>query len=290
MIVDAHLHSAAQIGGGYVREGGRYGMALKPDGAFRMLPPSFDPTACPPEMALHFMDWIGIDHAFLIQGMYYGWLNEERVYACLKWPDRFTGFALVRPDDLASANTLNRLLDAGLGGLGEIEVALFQRLFPGFRLRSEVAWKWWEICSLRDVLVTLHLSDGMADVNDVLWMVEEFSRLRVIIAHLGLPPGEGWKEQVRLGKHPRIFIEMSALPGQFEAEGYPYPSGQGALAWAVAEIGAEKILWGSDFPGILPFCTYRQTLDLVRMHCNFLTESDRQGILGENAARLILRA
>lgn len=287
MIIDAHFHSANEIGGGYVHKSGRYGLAEKPDGQFRMLPPCFDPTACPPEMALQFMDWIGVDHAFLIQGMYYGWHNEERIYACLKWADRFTGFGLVRPDDINSADTLKRVLDAGLRGIGEIEVAIFKRLFPGFQLLSEQTRSWWNLCNERKLLVMFHLTEGTVDLPDILQMIEEYESLRIIIAHLGLPPGDGWEQQVRLAKHPRIYVEMSALPGQFQLEGYPYPQAQTALAWAVAEVGAEKILWGSDFPGILPFCTYQQTLDLVRMHCSFLKQDDREAILGGNAMRLI---
>lgn len=285
MIVDAHIHSANRIEGGFVREAGRYGMAVKPGGLFRMLPPSFDPTACPPELTLEYMDWIGVDHAILIQGMFYGWHNQERVYARLKWPDRFTAFALPRPDDPRSAENLERWLDAGLQGVGEIEVGIFKQLFPSFELLESPARQWWEICDARHLPVMFHLSDGAGDVNVVLQIVNEFPHLRVIIAHLGLPPLEGWKDQVKLAHHPRIMLELSALPGQFSAEDYPYPGAQQALQWAVAEVSAEKIMWGSDFPGILPFCTYRQTLDLVRRGCDFLSPTERNAILGGNAER-----
>jgi len=83
MIVDAHLHSATHIGGAHVRTAGRYGVVTGPAGEFQLLPPCFDPSACPPEMTLRFMDWVGIDHALLIQGLYYGWHNgrESRCVA-----------------------------------------------------------------------------------------------------------------------------------------------------------------------------------------------------------------
>jgi len=114
--------------------------------------------------------------------------------------------ALVRPDDPQSTASLERAFDAGLRGIGEIEVAIFKSLFPGFGLCSAVAREWWEVCDRRRAPVILHLSEGVAEVGDVLHMVEEYDRLQVIIAHLGLAPADGWKEQVRLGKHPRIFI------------------------------------------------------------------------------------
>ncbi len=33
-------------------------------------------------------------------------------------------------------------------------------------------------------------------------------------------------------------------------------------------------------------CTYRQNLDLVRLHTDFMTEDDRKLVMGDNLARL----
>ena len=68
---------------------------------------------------------------------------------------------------------------------------------------------------------------------------------------------------------------------------YPYREGQQMLrAWR-DEVGAEKLLWGSDMPycdGM--WCTYRQALDHIRLHCHFLSTEEQALILGGNAARM----
>ena len=51
-------------------------------------------------------------------------------------------------------------------------------------------------------------------------------------------------------------------------------------------FGAGKLVWGSDMPNVERFCTYKQSLDYVRRYCDFLTLSEKDLILGDNAARL----
>jgi predicted TIM-barrel fold metal-dependent hydrolase len=51
-------------------------------------------------------------------------------------------------------------------------------------------------------------------------------------------------------------------------------------------FGAGKLVWGSDMPNLERFCTYRQCVDYVRKHCPFLTASEKDAVLGGNAAQL----
>ena len=55
---------------------------------------------------------------------------------------------------------------------------------------------------------------------------------------------------------------------------------------AVGAIGADKIMWGSDYPRTMLDFTYHQSLDWLRDGCEFLTDKEKSAILGGNAARL----
>jgi len=44
-------------------------------------------------------------------------------------------------------------------------------------------------------------------------------------------------------------------------------------------------MWGSNYPGILMNCSYRETLDLIREECDFLSTQEKKMILGETAPR-----
>jgi len=45
-------------------------------------------------------------------------------------------------------------------------------------------------------------------------------------------------------------------------------------------------LWGSDMPFGSFWCTYKQALDHINLHFDFLTQKEKDLILGGNAERI----
>ena len=46
-------------------------------------------------------------------------------------------------------------------------------------------------------------------------------------------------------------------------------------------------MWGSDWPMVGRYCTYKQALNQYKLHCDFLSDSERADILGNTAARIM---
>ena len=46
-------------------------------------------------------------------------------------------------------------------------------------------------------------------------------------------------------------------------------------------------MWGTDMPMVARFCTYRQSMDQFRVHCDFLSDGERADILGGTVARVM---
>jgi predicted TIM-barrel fold metal-dependent hydrolase len=67
---------------------------------------------------------------------------------------------------------------------------------------------------------------------------------------------------------------------------YPYPQAQELIRHLRDLFGASKLIWGSDMPNVERFCTYRQSLDYVQSYCRFLAPSEKDAVLGKNAAEL----
>ena len=65
---------------------------------------------------------------------------------------------------------------------------------------------------------------------------------------------------------------------------YPYPEAQALIASMRDQLGAERLVWGSDMPNVERFCTYKQSLDYVRRYCPFLTAREKDLILGDTCA------
>ncbi|MFL5074409.1 MAG: amidohydrolase family protein [Microvirga sp.] len=68
---------------------------------------------------------------------------------------------------------------------------------------------------------------------------------------------------------------------------YPYSEAQELIRGMRDLFGAGKLVWGSDMPNVERFCTYTQSLDYVRRYCPFLSASEKDEVLGRNAAELI---
>jgi predicted TIM-barrel fold metal-dependent hydrolase len=69
---------------------------------------------------------------------------------------------------------------------------------------------------------------------------------------------------------------------------YPYPEAQALISQMRGLFGASKLVWGSDMPNVERFCTYRQCVDYVRKHCSFLSASEKDAVMGGNAAQLLV--
>src|SRR5258706_15136743 len=97
MIVDAHVHifdaMRGRIGSGLVEPltGGKVRMGNGQ--AIQFLPPIADEVRFTPEMLLEFMDLAGVDRAVLLQGPFYGDMNEYVLQAVRRWPRRLIGAA-----------------------------------------------------------------------------------------------------------------------------------------------------------------------------------------------------
>ena len=68
---------------------------------------------------------------------------------------------------------------------------------------------------------------------------------------------------------------------------FPYPESQILFQRIFEAFGASRLFWGSDFPASRDFLTYGQSLDVLREHCDFMSDSEMNRILGENLNELL---
>jgi predicted TIM-barrel fold metal-dependent hydrolase len=288
-IVDAHVHVyPAQVAAdpaAWGRARGETGWAdcVAPEGR-RSIQGWADPDALIADM-----DEAGVD-ACVMLGWYWerqetcdlqnGWYSEW----IRRHPGRLMGFAAVQPAaGPRSIDGLKRALDSGLCGVGE---SLPQA--QGFALDDPLWRRVVETAVIRRVPITLHATDPEAGpaagpktpLGAYVRLAREYPEATLILAHWGgglalrgLPEGEQLPAN--------IYFDTAASPLLCEI---------GAFRRAVDRVGAERILYGSDYPLILyPRETRRPGFK------RFLGEIDRAGlgageraaILGSNIRRLL---
>lgn len=303
MIIDAHAHIFPAVNGrisaGKTRSAGYGKMTAGESQTVRVLPPCAAETAFPPEVLLEYMDWAGVQKTVLLQGTFYGECNRYAADAIRKWPDRLLGQAFLDPWDHPGCQAMFQQAVDELGFHG-IKLELSEAtglsgLHPNSRL-DEPGLSWlWDALSLRGLLLTLDLGaiGSLSYQTDaVRSLISRYSDLRIVIAHLGQPnptmendahQQNQWREQVALACHENVYLDTAALPAYLQDEGYPFPSAKRYLETAVDIVGPDKILWGTDIPGLLTVATYPQLVRLAHEHTDFLSARDQAKILGINA-------
>ena len=86
-------------------------------------------------------------------------------------------------------------------------------------------------------------------------------------------------------EHPNVYIDTSTVPVYFHEE-YPWPASVEIIETCYRHVGPEKMMWASDYPGMLNHGTMRQLINLVETQCTHIPESHRQLILADNAREL----
>lgn len=116
--------------------------------------------------------------------------------------------------------------------------------------------------------------------------------LPIVIDHVakpvmqaGVPPEAAWLDgMARLAGHPRICCKLSGMATEFGA-GWRAAS-LAPFADAVLErFGADRVMWGSDWPVLELVGSYEQWYDAAETLARALDDDERAALFGRTAAR-----
>ena len=95
------------------------------------------------------------------------------------------------------------------------------------------------------------------------------------------------QEILTLLKLPNWHMELMLHLMNPDAEFPPYnPELREVVRTLTGEVGADRLMWGSDMPACERKVSYKQSMLLLQTQCDFLTPEERSAILGGNLARL----
>ena len=129
-------------------------------------------------------------------------------------------------------------------------------------------------------------------------VLDRFPDLNVIDAHVGgnlLHPShpeyvETPTELFPLLETGQFYLEVGYVLAyeDFQIWGpdslYPYPQHSKIIQEVYKRFGP-MMVWGSDLPWFYRTCTYQQNVDLVRLHTPYMTDKDRELVLGGNLSQ-----
>lgn len=125
-------------------------------------------------------------------------------------------------------------------------------------------------------------------------VAERFPSVKILCHHIGWvkagegPSGEGLRQVLESAKFPNIYIKLSGFAYATSINwNFPYTDTHYIVRAEYEHFGAQRMCWGSDYPVVRFFMTYRQALEAFRYHCNFISEADKEWILGRTLAAIL---
>ncbi len=192
--------------------------------------------------------------------------------------DRLIGFGCFDLSASEAAEEAERCLDAGMAGIGEL--ALYQSGFDEACLTRLLPVM--DLCRERSRPVLVHTNEPVGHsypgktpntLAQIYQLVSRFPHNIIILAHWGggLFFFNLLKKEVK-ERLKNVYFDTAASPFLYDS---------GIYRVAVQAVGADKILFGSDYP-LLSQGRYFTEMDAAG-----LSRSEREQICGTNAARLL---
>ena len=281
------------------------------DERYPMLPGRVPNVPGDVERLLSSMDEADIDGALIVQPIFHGFDHGYVNQAIKAHPDRFKGMALSNPQRMDAVDQLDRLVtDKGYSGVRFNPAMWVLGVIEHLDLTPEERSKHFETCAecqlqhMNDdagkgiyekagelgVPVGFMVSPKYFDqVDDLL---SEFPETPAIIDHFGGckvadgAPGSNvdFDALMALAKHPQLRIKVSGFVGPSDGA-MPHEDTWPMVKALLGAYGAERLMWGTDFPWIQSHGGYVDGTRIIGQIPG-VSDGDRAWLMGGTATSL----
>ncbi len=250
------------------------------------------------ERLLFEMDREGVDRAVLICARIdHNPANNEYVFeAARRWPDRIVQF----PDidsawspEYHTPGAADRLR-AAIDRWGIVGFTHYVNTENDGWLTSDEGMAFFSLAAEAGLIASIAATGAwMADIRAV---GAAFPTMPILLHHQGMaratagPDSEDLREVLACAGVPSISVKASGFYyGSAAPAEYPYQDQLALFRRIVAAFGPRRLTWGSDYPVCSwVACTFRQALDVVRIHCaDVLSPDDLAWVMGDTMGTLL---
>ena len=135
-------------------------------------------------------------------------------------------------------------------------------------------------------LPVMFLTDGRS--GELARVAERYPGLQLIADHMGVASdaikqgriSEGIAQTVSLAKYPNVSVKLSAAPN-YSAEAYPFRDFTPHLKQLFDAFGPRRCQWGTDMTNGYDKATYKQRVTHFTEELSFLSEEDKDWVMGK---------
>ncbi|KAL0385313.1 UNVERIFIED_CONTAM: hypothetical protein Sradi_2925600 [Sesamum radiatum] len=244
------------------------------------------------DFLLQCMGDAGVDGALIVQPINHKFDHSYVTSVLKQYPSKFIGCCLANP---AEDGTGIKLLEDLISKDGYRAVRFNPYLWPSGQLMTNAVGKaMFAKAGELGVAVGFMCMKGLdLHLSEIEELCTEFPSTVVLLDHLGFcKPPTNDEEQVflkllKLSRFPQVYVKFSAL-FRVSRHPYPYEDLSDILPKVVSSYGANRVMWGSDFPFVVPECGYKEAKEAVvqLVHRAKLSSSDLEWIMGRTVNQI----
>jgi predicted TIM-barrel fold metal-dependent hydrolase len=232
------------------------------------------------EKLLPLMNEAGVDRVVIVPPSWPGDHNDYALDAAKRYPDRFAVMGRIPLRNPKAADLLPKWREQP-GMLG-VRVT-FTRDSAAWLSDGTADWFW--PAAEKAGLPVMFLAPGsMAAFARI---AERHPRLALIIDHMAVSVdlakahklAEAIEQTVALAKYPNVSVKLSSAP-TYSLESYPFRDMTPHLRRCFDAFGPQRCYWGTDMTHSLAKATYRQRISHFTEELPFLSQQDKDWIMG----------
>ncbi|KAL6983963.1 hypothetical protein U1Q18_017336 [Sarracenia purpurea var. burkii] len=238
----------------------------------------------------------GVDGALIVQPINHKFDHSYVTSVLKKYPTKFVGCCLANPaEDGSGLEQLEHLILKD----GYRAVRFNPYLWPsGQQMTNENGKAMFAKAGELGVPVAFMCMKGLnLHLSEIVQLCIEFPSTVVMLDHVAFckPPRTeeerlDFAELLKLSRFPQVHIKFSAL-FRISRKPYPYEDLSEVLAGLVSSFGANRVMWGSDFPFVVAECGYKEAKEAVSAIANQipLSATELESIMGRTLVQLFQR-
>jgi predicted TIM-barrel fold metal-dependent hydrolase len=232
------------------------------------------------EKLVALMDEGGIDRTVIVPPSWPGDRNDYGLEAAQRYPKRFAVMGRI-PMNPESAKLLPKWLEQP----GMVGIRLTFMREQAALLTSGAADWFWPAAEKEKIPVMFFAPDNIPKFAPI---AERHPGLPMIIDHMSLMQetakehriGAAIDEVVKLAKYPNVSVKLSSAPN-FSLEDYPFRDMIEPLKRCFDAFGPRRCYWGTDLTNSMDKATYRQRAEHFTKELPFLSEDDKDWVMGK---------
>jgi predicted TIM-barrel fold metal-dependent hydrolase len=235
------------------------------------------------EKLVPLMDQAGVDRVVIVPPSWPGDRNDYGLEAAHHYPNRFAVMGRIPLQNPQSATLLPKWKEQP-GMLG-VRISLLSDVTMSWLTDGTADWFW--PAAEKAGIPVMFLVPGQISI--FVRIAERHPQLTLIIDHMGLNSSSrttritaipaAIDQAIALAKYPNVSVKLSGAPGN-SLEPYPFRDMTVHLQRLFDAYGPERCYWGTDITNSFAKASYRERVTHFTEELSFLSENDKDWVMG----------